>query len=134
MRNLLKDNFNQKISNDQCKDSGMALTLIFIILSLFTKNTLFNIAAIGSLVLTMTAASILKPFAKLWIGISLSIGTVVSKIILSIVFIVFVTPVAALRRILGKDTLKLKEFKKAKTSVMEERNITFGPGDIERPY
>ncbi len=61
-------------------------------------------------------------------------GAVVSKIMLSIVFFGVLTPIAMLRRLLGKDSLKLREFKQGKGSVMLERNHTFTGSDLQSPY
>ena len=73
-------------------------------------------------------------FAILWLGLSLLIGTFVSKAILTIVYFVIVFPVAMVRRVMGKDTLKLKQFKKSNSSVMHVRNHKFSDNDIEHPF
>jgi hypothetical protein len=59
---------------------------------------------------------------------------VVPRILLAIVFFVVVTPIGVLRRLAGKDSLKLRAFKASPDSVMLERNHTFIGGDLERPY
>ena len=73
-------------------------------------------------------------FAIIWLGFSKLLGTVVSKIILTIVYIVLVIPVGIFRRILGKDSLQLSGFKKGSSSVMKTRNYSFTSKDIEMPY
>jgi hypothetical protein len=50
------------------------------------------------------------------------------------VFLFVVTPISLLRRWLGKDSLKLRDFKTGQGSVMVERNHTFVSKDLERPY
>jgi len=74
------------------------------------------------------------PFAILWFGLSNLLGTIVSKILLSIVFFIIVLPVALLRRMLGKDSLLLKKFKKSSESVMKTRNQTYVATDLEKPF
>jgi len=54
--------------------------------------------------------------------------------LLSIVFFLVVTPIGILRRLIGKDALKLRVFKGSQDSVMLERNHTFVGQDLERPY
>ena len=62
------------------------------------------------------------------------VGTVVSKILLTLVFFGVVTPTGVVRRLLRLDSLKLKEFKSGENSVMVIRNHTFTGKDIEKPY
>jgi hypothetical protein len=57
-----------------------------------------------------------------------------SKILLSIVFITIVTPIGLLRRLLGKDSLQLKNFKKSKDSVFLSRDHKYTENDIAKPF
>ena len=104
--------FPKTISKKQASDTGMAIVLILLLIGLFTGNNLNYKIAIAVLVVNMVFPMIYYPFAVFWLGFSTLLGTIVSKIILSIVYIVLVVPIGLLRRILGKDTLYLKEFKK----------------------
>lgn len=123
-----------KPSIDQCKDGGMALVLILLILHFTFAEYLLLVIAAVTLVITMGAPGLLKPFAEVWFHVAHFMGTYVSKIILFVVFYIVVTPVGILRRLLGKDTLKLKEFKKGRASVMDERNVIYKAEDIVRPF
>jgi hypothetical protein len=51
-----------------------------------------------------------------------------------VVFFLMVTPIAILRRLAGKDSLKLRAFKASQDSAMLERNHTFVSQDLEKPY
>lgn len=124
----------QKVTISQCRDAGLALVLISLILAYASSPRYLLPAAIVLLVLTMTAPAVFSPFAKVWFGLSHALGTVVSKIILSFVFYLLVTPVGLLRRALGKDPMQLKSWKKGSASVFHERNCTFEPKDLEHPY
>ncbi len=73
-------------------------------------------------------------FAIFWLGFSQILGTIVSKIILSVVFFVMVLPVGLIRRMMGKDSLQLKKFKKGKSGVMLQRNHLFTSEDIVNPF
>jgi hypothetical protein len=57
-----------------------------------------------------------------------------SKVLLSIVYFLVVTPIALLRRISGKDSLKLRVFKASQESVMVKRDHLFTARDMESPY
>jgi multisubunit Na+/H+ antiporter MnhG subunit len=134
MAKLLGEIFTRNVTRDQCKDAGMAFTLILILLGLIYRHDYILVVAIGLLVITMTAPMIYKGLAMIWFGLAEVVGNIISKIILSVIFFMVVTPIGAARRLLQKDSLRLYEFKRSRESVMEERNQTFGPKDIEKPY
>ena len=126
--------FKRKMTKDQSRDTGMAMVLLLLILyvSLKWKGLLFGAMALH--VLNMIVPQMYRPIAVVWLGLSDLLGTVVSKILLSIVFFAVVTPIGIIRRLAGKDSLKLRAFKASEDSVMLERNHTFIGTDIERPY
>jgi hypothetical protein len=126
--------FSRKISKDQSRDTGMAMVLLLLILQVSLKRRGFVLGALALHVLNMTAPQAYRPIAVIWLGLSELLGTAVSKILLSIVFFAIVTPVGILRRLAGKDSLKLRAFKAGDESVMLERNHTFTGSDIEKPY
>jgi len=126
--------FPKTISKKQASDTGMAIVLIFLLVGLFTQNDLYYKIAIPVLIINMTFPMFYYPFAIVWLGFSHILGTVMSKIILTIVYFIIVLPVGIFRRIIGKDSLQLSNFKKGNDSVMKERNYTFSSIDIENPY
>jgi hypothetical protein len=126
--------FKRKITKDQSRDTGMAVVLLLLIVFVARKREGYLFAAMALHVVNMTVPQIYKPIAVLWLGLSDLLGAVVSKILLSIVFFVIVTPIGILRRLAGKDSLKLRAFKASKDSVMLGRNHTFIGRDLEKPY
>jgi hypothetical protein len=126
--------FKTEISKDQARDTGMAMVLILLLAGLFTQNDLYTKIAIPVLIVNMTAPMLFYPIAVVWLKLSHVLGTIVSKVILTIIFIVLVIPVGLLWRLIGKDPLKLKKFKKGNESVMIIRNHVFRPKDLEKPY
>jgi hypothetical protein len=130
----MKELFSTNISKNQCRDTGMAVVLLLLLLGLFLQNLDFVKIAIAALILTMTIPMVFKYPAILWFGLSQLIGTIVSKLLLTLVFFFVVTPVGLVRRIMGYDSLKLKEFGKNNESVMHIRNKTFKKNDINKPY
>jgi len=126
--------FKRTITRDQSRDTGIAMILLLLILFVVRKREAFLIGAMVLHVLNMILPQIYRPIAVVWLGLSDLLGTVVSKIVLSIVFFGIVTPIATVRRLLGKDSLKLRAFKAGQDSVMVERNHRFIGADLERPY
>jgi len=126
--------FKRKITKDQSRDTGMAMVLLFLILFIARKQQWFLYGAIVLHVVNMTVPKIYMPIAVLWLGLSDLMGAVVSKVVMSIVFFGVVTPIAIIRRLSGKDALKLRVFKASQDSVMLERNHKFVGKDLESPY
>ena len=82
----------------------------------------------------MVVPSVYKPVAIIWLSFSKIIGTIMSKILLVIVFFLIVTPMGITRRLLGKDSLKLKSWKNDHNSVFVTRKNSFSSEDVEAPY
>jgi hypothetical protein len=130
----MKKILSTDISKDQSRDTGMAVVLIFLLFGLFTHDFAFITIAIIALIFTMAFPLIFKYIAVIWLGFSHLLGTVVSKIVLTVIFFLVVMPVGMIRQIFGYDTLKLRQFKKGTDSVMIVRNTTFSSNDIEKPF
>src|SRR5210317_353200 len=130
----LRNYFPITISKKQASDTGMAAVLLLLLAGLFSHNIIYYKIAIPVLIVNMTFPMFYFPVAFIWLGFSQLIGTIVSKIILTIIFIILVIPVGVFRRLLGIDSLQISEFKKSNKSVMRMRNYTFVSDDIENPY
>jgi hypothetical protein len=121
-------------THSQERDTGLALLLILLLIVYFSENVRLIIPSIAVLVLIMIWPNIFRPLAPFWFGLSRLLGTIVSKIILSLLYFLIVTPVGILMRVLNKDSMRLKDWKNSKGSVLLERNHTFTPKDIDKPY
>ena len=124
----------KKMTKDQCRDTGMAMVLLLLLIFLKTRRDGLLYSAMVLHVVNMIVPRIYAPIAVLWFGLSRVLGTVVSKVLLSILFFGLVTPIGLLRRLFGKDSLKLREFKSGPESVMLVRSHLFVAQDIEKPY
>ena len=127
-------NLKTSFSKKEHTDSGLALLLLTLIVGLWLNNHLVFRASIAVVVVLLIAPVIIYPFTFLWLNMSDLLGKVMSKILLALIFFLFVCPVALIRKALGKDTLRLKEFKKDSESVFTERNHTFTKSDLSMPY
>lgn len=122
------------ISPDQAKDTGMAMVLICLLIAFFGQKQQLGGVAILLLMINMICPKIYKPVAKIWLGLSHLLGTIISRVLLSIIFFGLVMPVGLLRRFLGKDSLQLKKWKKGRDSVFKARDHEFTSEDITHPY
>ena len=122
------------ITSDQAKDTGMAMVLICLLIAFFAGKQVFYVLAIALLLVNMIRPNIYKPVAKIWLSFSHLLGSVMSRIILSIIFLVLVLPVGFFRRAVGKDAMQLKKWKSDHTSVFKTREHEFTSEDIKHPY
>jgi len=131
---LMSELFKKPMTKEQSRDTGMALVLVLLLVFLKSRKNGWLYAAITLQVIDMVVPRIFAPIAVLWFGLSHILGTVMSKVLLSILFFGLVTPVGFLRRLFGKDSLKLRQFQASQDSAMLVRNHLFTAKDIERPY
>jgi hypothetical protein len=134
MKKIVAELFKRPITKEQSKDTGMAMVLLLLLASAAFKREILVTVAIIALVVDMTLPQLYRPVAVLWLGLSHLLGTVLSKIVLTLVFFGVVTPIGLARKLLGFDSLKLRHFKSGENSVMVIRNHIFTGKDIEKPY
>ncbi|MDB5009587.1 MAG: hypothetical protein JWR67_1166 [Mucilaginibacter sp.] len=120
----------EEITKKHCMEFGQVSTLVSIICILYFKNNNYAIAALVFMLITIIAPIILYPFAFLWFALSKLLSTVSPAIILGALFFLIVVPVGLLRKLLGKDSMKLKQFKKDQRSLFIERDHTYIDSDL----
>ena len=81
------------------------------------------------LVLGLASVYMLAKIAEAWMWIGEKIGAVMSRVILSVVFVFFLTPVSLLYRSFGR-----KNRKQNKESYFVERNHTYTAADLEKIF
>ena len=110
------------VTKKQCTEFALVTVLATIILALYFGNDVFVKAALVLTLLTIVVPVIFYPFAVLWFGLAKVLNVIGSAVMMSVVFFVIVMPVGLVRRMLGRDPLKLRQFKKGKQSVMKDRD------------
>lgn len=130
----IKEFIPATVTMEQAKDTGMAMVLICLLIALGSGKRLWELIAVFLLLVNMVRPATYRTVAKIWLCFSHLLGSLMSKIILSIIFMIVVTPVGILRRLIGKDTLRLKEWKKGNGSVFKIRDHKFTSDDIINPY
>jgi len=122
------------IGKEQAKDTGMILVLACLMLHYIGYNDRFLTAGIMLLLIDLVWPSCFKPIARLWFGLSHLLGAVTSKVFLTLVFLLLVTPIGLARRIIGSDPMQLKKWKRDRSSVFQVRDHLIRREDIEKPY
>jgi len=126
--------FPDEITPRHAKDTGMAMVLLCLIFHLMTgRDRLIPLAA-ALLAINMIVPGLYRPLAYIWYGLSHLLGTVVSRVLLSVIFFLVVTPMGLFRRLLRRDSLRLREWKQSGKSVLKPRDHVFTAEDITKPY
>ena len=101
-----------KISTN--KSFGLVFFVVFFLISVYPLLNAENIrfwsliVAIIFLTLGLLNSKILTPLNKIWFKFGLLLGSIVSPIVMSVIFFFVITPISSIMRILGKDILNLK--------------------------
>ena len=122
------------VSNKECADTSMAMTLISLLVILYTKSLTLLPLSIGLLLLGMVWPRAYSLLARLWLGISLLLGSIMSRVVLSIIFMVIVTPIALVMRLFGHDPMRRKAWKKGTESTFVSRGDLVEAKDLEHPF
>ena len=100
---------------------GLVFFVVFLIVALWPLKSGEDIR-IWSLALSIIFFSLgilnsklLTPLNKLWFKFGILLGSIVSPIVMGIVFFLVVTPTSIIMRLLGKDLLKKNKIKSAST-------------------
>ena len=104
---------------------GGVLAIIAAVLFYFAKPSVVYFAIIGGILILLGLAfpQVLKPLNKIWMGMAIVLGFVMSRVILTILYYLVLTPIAFLARLFSKKFMELKYDKSAKT-YWEKRSIT----------
>lgn len=122
------------MTRDQSRDTGSAIVLLLLLMTVATRRDGFAVAAVIAQVLVMAWPDLFRPLAVVWFGLSHVLGRISSAVLMSLVFLLVVTPVGLVRRLSGKDPLKRRAFRNGRESVMIVRNHTFSRNDLDHPY
>lgn len=109
------------------------LAVFFLIFYYISKKTVFIIIALTLLVIAVLFKKIASRIASFWLAFSHILSNVNSKIILTLVFYLVLTPLAFLRRLFDRDHLKLKRNPRA-TTYFDSRDHTFKREDFEKVW
>ena len=112
---------NIKTGKKDIRSFGITFGIIFLIIAGFLyyqeKDSfqLFIYLAGSFSGLGIILPIILKPFYMVWMIFAVILGWFMTKVILSLLFYLIITPIGLFLRIIGKDLLNLKEKKQQKS-------------------
>lgn len=117
-----------------CLNSGLALIFILLLVIFLGKHEFLMLPTLAVTLLLMIRPTLFRPFAALWLGFSEVLGRVMSKVILTLVFLLVVTPIALVRSLGGADAMQKKKWKQDTGSVYRTIDKTLGPEDLEHLF
>ena len=109
---MMKNNEDIKLGSN--KNFGIVFFIIFLAVSLYPLLNSENIRVWSLiisfifLILGLLNSKILNPLNKLWFKFGIILGTIISPIIMGIIFFLVVTPIGIIMRLFRKDLLNLK--------------------------
>ena len=115
---------------------GGVLLAIGVVLFYFEKPSAIYFAVIGGLLIFFGALfpKILKPLNRIWMSLAIILGFIMSRVILTILFYLVLTPIALLAKIVGKKFMVLKYDKSANTYWEKRTNIHKKQIDYDRQF
>ena len=112
---------NSKIKISSNRNFGLVFFVVFLIIALWPLKYEEDIR-LWSLVLSVIFfilgvlnSKLLTPLNKLWFKFGLFLGSIISPIVMGIVYFIVVTPIGIVMRLLGKDLLKTSKAKQPST-------------------
>tara|TARA_Y100000590_G_scaffold347063_1_gene397545 strand:- start:249 stop:638 length:390 start_codon:yes stop_codon:yes gene_type:complete len=109
---------NSKIKLGSNRSFGIVFFIFFLIISLWpiksggNLNIWLFIISLIFLILGIMNSQLLRPLNYIWFKFGLFLGSIVSPIVMSIIFFLVVTPISILMKIFNKDILNLRTNKK----------------------
>ncbi|WP_020403363.1 SxtJ family membrane protein [Gracilimonas tropica] len=127
--------FQPKKLLDIEKDPATPKTQLVIVTGLLVLSWIFNtvylVYAAGIIGLLSFVSPVGNRIVWLWYKVAEVLGWLNSRVLLSLVYYLIVTPVAFLFRLFGNDPMRLKD---NKGSMFEFREHTYIKGDLENPW
>lgn len=118
------------MNKQQTREFGMLTVLVTSFLELYLKQNNLTAIVFSLTLITLLYPVVFYPFAVCWFGLSRIMGVVSTWILLVAVFLIIVIPISLVRKMIGSDALKIKQFKKSRRSVMTDRNHVFMDSDL----
>ena len=104
-----------KISSN--RSFGLLFFIVFLAISLWPLKSQEDlrlwafILALIFFVLGILNSKFLTPLNKLWMKFGIFLGSIISPVVMGVVFFIVVTPVGLIMRFLGKDLLRINKSK-----------------------
>lgn len=115
---------------------GIVLLLISAVMFYYSSELRFHfgVGGIVLIVLGYILPKLLLPFQKIWMGLALILGFFMSRIILTLLFYLVITPIGIIARLAKKDFLELTLNKSQKSYWNYREKKEYSKVDSERQF
>tara|TARA_B100001540_G_C15681216_1_gene584893 strand:- start:7 stop:393 length:387 start_codon:yes stop_codon:yes gene_type:complete len=120
---------SKKIKIPSNRNFGFVFCIVFLIIGLWpllSSNEIRYWSIIIStifLILGLLNSKVLGPLNKIWFYFGITLGKIISPLIMGIIFFFVVTPIGILMRLFKKDILKLKKNKEKSYWIQRNKKI-----------
>ena len=121
-------------TSNQVYGAGLALILICLLLYLFLSAIIFVYLSLGFVVLLMITPVPFRYVGLLWYALGEVMGHLISRFVLTLVFILVVLPVSLFKRTALRKNMQIRNFRKNRESAFIVSDRTFKPHDFEKPF
>jgi hypothetical protein len=128
------------ISDKAVKKTGLTIGVVLILVSLLLwylgKISFMYFSIVGGLliILAIIAIPVLRPFHRVWMMFAFAMGFVMSRVILTLLYYLIITPIGLLAKLVGKKFMPLGFDKNAATYWEKRENIVKHQIDYERQF
>ena len=135
MRKVASEIFSRvRPDKRQCLETAVLLAGGLLLYALLQQKYALGWISLCVLLTALLFPVIYYPLAKLWFRLGMLLSWFSSRLLLSLVFFLVITPVGLIRRLMKKDNLKLGEFGQSRKSVMIQRKYLFKADDLIHPF
>ena len=120
-----------QLSRVQLVETALVAVLLCVVMGLVHENTSWFVAAAGIAGVGLLVPRLIYPVAVIWFSLGNILSLVASPLLLTLVFLLIITPIGTVGRWLGHDPLQLK---KTTESTFRGRNHTFSAADLKNSF
>jgi hypothetical protein len=95
---------------------GWFFSAVFAMIALYSFSQQLKTFAVATTIFCLLFAAttffspqLLTPLNRLWYGLGMLLGKIVSPIVLGVIFFLMITPISLITRLFGRDELKIKK-------------------------
>ena len=114
------------------RDTGLTFALVSLLLG-YRYGPIFLTVAAAFILAVLFVPSILKPLARIWLGITELLGAIMGRIFFGLVYFVVITPVGLVKRLRTIDPRDL-ELHRDRTSELVDAQGIITKEHLTKPY
>jgi len=136
---ILEEIKNIKSDKKELKKFGITIGIVSILIAIalfiYSKSSAPYFLTIGGVLIASayTFPKILLPVQKVWMALAVVLGFIMTRVILSILFYVIITPITFISKLFNKDFLNLK-IEKEKKSYWNLREGEYEKSSTEKQF